>query len=113
MSDPGCEVCGGRTEVHLTEAGPDGTKRERHYCAEHAAAAGVPISPEKIQAIRSATEAFAVFVVHERRVPTEDELAELGLIGTFITEPPGSQPYREKVQHLNAMAESILKHPRV
>lgn len=105
MSAVVCETCGGIAEVHLTEVRADGTKVSRHFCAQHAAAAGIPGLPGKFEAYKAAMEAFVRFVQRERRAPSEDELAQLGLSSSDAGD------YQHWREQLNKMAEFILRHP--
>src|SRR5689334_571797 len=76
-----CKVCGKPGPVHLTEVYPSGEKVQSWYCLDHAEHAG--LSPDQAQHARSrqaASDAFHTFVRTNRRVPTPDEMHQIGVL---------------------------------
>src|SRR5579862_2972732 len=84
--NPGrCHVCGKPAKVHLTEANVrGGRKSEKHFCVEHAKAAGLPMRWEDTIVLDDESDArarleklhrAANFIRHHGRLPTSGEEA--------------------------------------
>ena len=100
LNTPGakCEVCGKPATVH--ESGfVGGQKVEGHYCTEHSEQAGIPSGHVTDGRFKKTLEALELFVTQKRRVPTREEIRELG----FVDE--------QDVELAAAMAEALLSEP--
>ena len=74
-----CQVCGKLATVHETGV-VGGQKVESHYCAEHFEHMEIPPDHITDEGFGKALEALERFVTRHRRVPTREEMRELGFV---------------------------------
>ena len=98
-----CQVCGKPASIHLTEVQLSGEKTQAHYCLDHAEQSGIPSAQmQDARTRQAALIGFLTFVRTNRRVPTPDELHQIGLLDA---EDRGSE---QQVELWKRRAEAIL-----
>lgn len=98
-----CKICGKPASIHLTEVRPSSEKSDAHYCLDHAGQAR--LSADQAQGARTretAQQQFLSFVRVNRRVPTPEEMHEIGVPGAADSDPKNTVEFWKRV------AEEIL-----
>jgi hypothetical protein len=82
-----CQICGKPAKVHVTNvhSGNPEKKTEAHYCVGHASEQLSPTQAAELQKRQAAIERLRAFVKESRRVPTAEELHEVGIVDIYGT----------------------------
>lgn len=98
-----CQICGKPASIHLTDISLSDEKSEGHYCIDHAREAG--LSPQQAQSMRdrqAAMTGFIAYVKANRRVLTEDEMQQIGVLR------PGDPGVTKSLEYWKQIAQLIL-----
>jgi hypothetical protein len=109
-----CEICGAETTVHVTDLQTDGTSVERHLCEVHAREAGMPVPSTDHLALAMVPKlrSLARFIRSNNRMPTRDEIQQLGAFGDLTHTLPGTADFDRQLMYLENSADFTEKNRR-
>ena len=112
-----CDFCDEPAVMHMTNIDADtGGKTEVHACLLHAGKSGLPAATvrkmgRQMESLQRGMVALQAFVATERRVPSDEEMNALGLVGTILPTDPNDPLFHTSRERIRAMARLMLEEP--